>query len=613
MHTFGFFRQNDPIAIVFDDLTTLENTIQITHDFGTVTSDIPLYVDGVQQKNLEYNPVDGKHYCLIGVAANTTYTISTTDETGSPVTANATTNAAPVKPTPVRVRYVAPGGTGDYSEGLPGSFTGTATGEQAGDHILMEPGTYHEGDLSFSQPVIIEAKDPGNMPVISGFRQTQPSSWTDEGAGEYSTTDFDVNVKMICWVELGVNQQLAPKADRATLQADSDGWTVVGSTLYLKLPGGLDPNSETLKIPATFQNGLTFFTGASWLENLIVEGYGAGATTNNRAIRLSGSGDVALNVTIRDNHTDSIRVESGNAAIIDGCTCEMHRDYMRWVEDIKNFVGNSDWLSEGACNIVLTGATNCIVRNCQFTQCADAINIVSGCEHIDIHDNTLLNVMDESITANGTHKFVNRWNNTFDRTHYWIGYAFAENGPFFFVNEKCIDTGYLLPLDQPSTSNLQGTKYNFGGGGTVGMQVAHNCTVDCTFGSVGDFDSEYLILFASGFLSGKFRANNCILSGRDHGFWDASSGGVFDFNDNTWWNTWWLTEELGSTNRWRYGGVEYPDFATYQAGSGQDADSDFADPQLTSGVPSPVIAGKFVPGVTGNAIFGVPLANRGAQ
>jgi hypothetical protein len=611
-HTFGFFKQNDPVAIVFDDVTTLENTIQITHDFGTITADIPLYVDGVQAKNLEYNPIDGKHYCLIGVAADSSYTISTTDETGSPVTASATTNAAPVKPTPVRVRYVAPGASGIYSEGDPGSFTAAASDEQAGDHIIMEPGTYHEGDLSFSQPVIIEAKDSGNMPVISGFRQTQPSSWTyDAIFDDYSTTDFDVNVKMICWVELGVNQQLPPKADRATLQADEHGWAVVGSTLYLKLPGGLNPNSETLKIPATFQNGLSFFTGASWIENIILEGYGAGASTNNRALRLSGDGDVALNVTVRDNHTDSIRVDSNNA-VIDGCTCTMSRDYVRWVEDIKNFVGPSEYLSEGACNIVFSTATKCIVRNCQFTQVADAIIFVGTCQNIDIHDNTLLNVMDESITATGTHKFLNRWGNTLDRTAYWIGYAFAENGPFYFINERCIDTGYILPLDQitkPWVFNLQGTKYNFGGGGTVGMQIAHNCTLDATFGSVGDYDSEYLILFASGFVSGRFDITNCIFSGRDHGFWDASSGGVFASDHNTW----WLTEELGSTNRWRYGGVEYPDFATYQAGSGQDADSDFADPQLASGVPSPVIPGKFVPGVTGNAIFGVPLANRGAQ
>jgi hypothetical protein len=478
MHTFGFFRQNDPIAIVFDDLTTLENTIQITHDFGTVTSDIPLYVDGVQQKNLEYNPVDGKHYCLIGVAANTTYTISTTDETGSPVTASATTNAAPVKPTPGRVRYVAPGASGTYDIADPGSFTGTATGEQENDQIIMEPGVYHEGDLSYSQPVIIEAKDPGDMPVISGFRQTQPSSWTyDAVFDDYRTTDFDTNVKIICWVESGVNQQLAPKADRATLQADEHGWAVVGSTLYLKLPGGLDPNSETLKIPATFQNGMAFFSGASWLENLVIEGYGAGASTNNRAIQFSGDGDVALNVTVRDNHTDSFRIGNTNS-IIDGCTCEMHRDYMRWVEDIKNFVGPTEYKSEGACDIVLTGATNCIIRNCQFTQCADAINIVLGCEHNDIHDNTLLNIMDESITANGTHKFINRWGNTLDRTAYWIGYAFAENGPFYFVNEKCIDTGYILPLDQltkPWTFDLVGTKYNFGGGGTIGMQIALHC------------------------------------------------------------------------------------------------------------------------------------------
>jgi hypothetical protein len=112
-----------------------------------------------------------------------------------------------------------------------------------------------------------------------------------------------------------------------------------------------------------------------------------------------------------------------------------------------------------------------------------------------------------------------------------------------------------------------------------------------------------------GFVAGRFDATGCIFSGRDHGFWDWNAGSVVNFDDNTW----WLTEELGSTNRWRAGGVAYPDFATYQAGSGQDENSDFADPQLVSGVPSPVIPGKFVPGVTGNAIFGVTAANRGAQ
>jgi hypothetical protein len=598
----GFFKR--PLtAIVFDDITVLENSIAITHTFPGVTKDIPFYVDGEQARGLLYNPVDGKHYGVAVVASDSTYLVETTDETGTAVFVNATTNAAPVKPTPVRTRYVTPGGTGDYSIGDPGSLTSAASDEQANDQIIMEPGVYHEGDLSFSQPVILEAKDSGDKPVISGFRPTQPSSWTDEGAGEYSTTDFDTNVKMVCWLETGLNQQLAPKVDRATLQADAHGWTVVGSTLYIKLPGSLDPNSQTVKIPSTFQNGIAFWNPV-WLENIVFEGYGAGSSSiNNRAVlfKTGSAGSVATGVVVRDNHTDSIRVESDDN-IIDGCSFLMNRDYMRWTQDIKNDPPDA-WKSEGACDIVVIGSDRLIVRNCTFDGNADGINIpdIGSSSHIDIHDNTFTNVMDETIAINGTHSHIRRWNNVLDRTHYWIGYATAKGGPYFFFNERCPDTGYILALDQLTVYafELRMTKYNFSPG-TIGMHVAHHCTVDLTFGNAVDYKGSQGVFIPSGYVSPRFIAKNNIFVGRGTMFWDDNAvGGSFEFDSNLW----WTTDEYS----------EYPTFAAFQSGSGQEANGEFTDPSLSGGIPAAPHAGKFIPGITGNSLIGVSLPNKGAE
>ncbi len=606
---FGFFRRADATAITFDVLTPLYNSVQIEHDFGGTTEEIELFMNGEQQIPLRYNPIDTKHYGIGYFPESTAVSIEITDTNGDARSASTTTLTTPSRPTVSRTRYVTPGGTGDYSSGNPGSLDGALSSEADGDRIICKAGTYHLGDMVVhsSATVIIEADDAATV-VISGFRDTQPSSWTDETGGEYSTTDFDTTCRLVCFEESGTNQQLAWKDNRTELASAAHGWTISASTLYVKLPGSLDPNGETMKISNSYKNGIRVDSDNTWIEDLIFEGYGAGSGITSRSLIVAGDSVHVLNCTFRDNLSEGLRVSTGNNALIDGTTHSMGRKYMD-ESDIKSVAAN--YRSEQGAAISLATTTGSVVRNITASGMMDVL-VLSAATYCDLYDNTFTDCYGETVSIEGTNRCINRWGNTLTRCQYMIGYATMNGGPCRIVNDNSV-VGSLTVIDTAAAASLilQGTKFNSGTPGTVGQLFLINCTIDATNPSSGNWTDARTISIENTFPMGDWYSRNCVFSGEGHPFYDENSSGVFDMN----WSRWYTTNAYGETTQlWRWKSATYAaDFSAFQTASSQEANGSYGDPNLTGGVPSPTIAGTHIPGITGNVTVGVTTATAGAQ
>ena len=612
----GFFGQS-PTAITFDAITAFEESVSITHDYVTHTANVPVYIDGKQTTDLHYNPIDGIHYSkIIGLAAGATYQITTTDENGAPVYYDVTTATEKVRPTPTRTRWVDPAGSGStYSETEPGDLDAALNSENANDRIICKAGTYRLYRTITPNNVILEAA-PGATVIISGFRSTQPT-WTVETAPRYSTTNYDANCRFLCFLESGLKQQLPWQADVATLDSVPHGWTIEAGKLQIKLPGGLDPSAETIYLSDTHQHGIVVDGDGCWIENLIFEGFGAGATANSRCLPTSGDNIMVKNCTFRDNKNDSIRLVSSTGVTIEGCTFSMNRKYMRIFSEVK--LGNN-YDSESAVAIVISGGSKHTIRDCTFSGQMDSIiNLdVAGGDDIDIYDCTFSNCFDELISNDGTHKHVSRWNNVIAGSFHWIGYATVINGPAWIFNERAYDIGNLAPIEASEApeqrslaQGLDVAKFNFSNA-TVGMTVCYNNTVDARFGDpINNFTSARF-QFANLHPQGNFISKNNIIVCWGSVVYDWNATGTLTLDHNHYYTP---DSFAYGSQLWRFTGSKFAGtLAEFQAVSGQDANSTFGDPLLTNGIPAaPITGGLFLPGITDNAALNLTIGYKGAS
>lgn len=602
----GFFSRQST-AITFDDLQATPEVIFIEHDFGGPTGNVPMWCNGADCQPLRYNPVDGLHHGFIVRPEGTTCAIEITDFEGDLRTASSATTTEPSEPTAVRTRYVSPTGSGtNYTEGDPGDLTAALGSEAAGDHIILLDGIYYAGDLVCTQDnVVIKAADGAN-PIIRGWRET-PESWVSGGpAGLWWTTNYDANAKMVHGMIDGKLEHLAFWNTVADLQTRTNGWTIEGGRLYIWNVG--DPTTVEVRVPSIYNDGLLITSDNCQVKGIIFEGHGAGASINADGLRLSGvSGCLVKDCTFRYIYNRAMQIQDSTNVVIDNVQLQNNMKYITQ-DDIKmNDPDRPDeYRMQNSCKIYVANCSNVTIRDCGASGMSDGFTLLKdAADGLSNYNVAILRCVCNTMIGNpmdidGTHKRILRLDNLGVNTNYFISMALGDTGPYWFVNDRFINVGYISLEDQKELNEFSAvaTKFNLPrGDNKVGQIVCINCTSGPQALPSAAFANDSRAWHVnSGYSMAHTYMRNCIWDTHGRPFeHEDNDGSVYDMD----YDIWWSDNDASLANLWRWDGTYYSSWSSFKTASGQESNGYFQAPGLDgSGLPTSPVTGVYEPGVT---------------
>jgi hypothetical protein len=179
----------------------------------------------------------------------------------------------------------------------------------AGEEIRVKPGLYHQSLDSVrpgteSRPIRLVADGPGVILDGSNPAHLHRADWQNDGGGLYSIP-FPDSTRLICADSL---QRLYRHSSVANLQAGAggitQGWTIAGGRLHLRLEDGSSPAGHTIHV-AHRDFGIRLRHDHWWVEGFEVRYFGltaVGFDYISSGILLS----VARRCVVRNNHVHTI-------------------------------------------------------------------------------------------------------------------------------------------------------------------------------------------------------------------------------------------------------------------------------------------------------------------
>ena len=399
----------------------------------------------------------------------------------------------------------------------------------------------------------------------------------------------------------------------------NDDYIITPKKLLVKLSSTtlstttVTPTSSIMHLPLDRKNLLTTSGDDIWIEDIIFEHAGAGENTppsvQTKGIDINGATvAVVKGCTFRHCSFTGLDIATSTDVLVDNCTALNNLDYMT-ESNIKSGPEGSEVGSRISFTSSVTRGT---IRNCTLTGGIDLMAVKGGSMYeINVHGNSFTKGLGETFDMDKGIRNLRRWNNTYSNYWFAIGMASPTTGPVWIVNDKCTDGGYLLPIDlDAGTSRASSaTKFNSPNHGQIAQLFIANCTFEVRLNDDSKYANGYCHQVEIDNPLGEVSCWNSIFISDGHLMTDENGSGetegastykVWDYNQ-------YFTENGHgyTTDLWRFSSTSIAsDFAGWQSISGLDDNSAYGDPNLVGGVPSPAIAGTWLPGITNNATLG---------
>jgi len=477
-------------------------------------------------------------------------------------TLSASTRSEISSPIPVRRLYASPGG-GNTSclNGNPCSLAVAVDRAQAGDEVLLSAGRYYTGGLrtlrsgTASAPIVFRAA-PGARAVLDGAYPS-PSGWTAMGNGLYRTSVEATGTHLV----MADGRRLMSYRSLADLQAlywGLSGIFVDGTTVYLKMDNGADPNGLDIAVSRyneafSVQHNHIRFDGLDFFH------YGHDDWA--KAIYINGGSNIVVQ-RCRFIHNDTaiaLKRASSENLVQDN---EFIETVENWPWDaVKDPARGDGRIETGGYTMFspMTGRGNVVRRN-TFRGHFDALRPCPGSSsgvvsETDVYENHIFRVGDDGIEADGDCTNTRIWRNRIHDVLVGVSTSPSKIGPTFVIRNLIYRTGF-------GNNNYPGSSFKFNNGFSDfsgPIYLFHN-TVDSVLDNSNGID-----LKSPGNWTGIVSRNN-IYSGSDYAVRNVNTANPVNFDyDN-------LTTR--STQRFaRWGGVEYPSLLELQGGTNQFANS----------------------------------------
>jgi hypothetical protein len=455
-----------------------------------------------------------------------------------------------------------------------------------GDTVLVYPGTYREKVTvahsgTRARPIVIRAQGDGAM--LDGGRVTGPLTWTNEGELGYSTMLADVHGVVADQGRLFQYNYLYSNNgsdELASLSAGGPGgYHYEDGKLWVKFADGSSPALHELHIGGLIDNAFTLDGSYVIVDGFEIAYYGMPV---DGAIHINGDNDVVRRCNIHENSRTGVLVKGGNGLI--------EENYI-WDTSIWQFDWNSAKGSTAENNTIEVagpvGRGN-VIRNNVLSGTFDCIGTHGELKHpekvtteLDIHGNHLSFCSDDTYEIEGHQSNVRIFDNVGEFTHMGLSVTPAHVGPVFFIRNIVWNYGAAL-ASQRDGWRASGIKVNFDENQISGQTfVYHN-----TFYTTEPGTRGIVLLLEPGRSHGLTLRNN-IISSPEETWFDGTPMPV-DLDYDGLYNT--------SAIFASWFGVDYPDYASWQAATGQEAHAIAA-----FGVP------EFVDAAAGN--FGLPAGS----
>lgn len=521
--------------------------------------------------------------------------VTMTDPDGDPIDgtvlqANGSTRAEISIPSPNNQIYVSPSGGGDCSLASPCSLA-TGIGQAfPGDAVILLGGTYYLGGISSvrsgtaTDPIVWRAYS-GETPILDG---ADPATFVWEHYTDvvFSTT---VNVGNTHFV-MADGKRLFPYDDLTDLENlsrdNTPGFFTSGTTLYVHLENGKNPQNADMVISR--ENEAFHIThDYIYILDLTLCHYGQGSYA--KAIYLNGASNTLVQAcTFEDNDLGVGIKRAAWENVIQDCTFSDTISNWPW-SDIKDVGG----LEDGGIQFYepVDGRGNIIRRNTfhddfdGFGICPNSTAMVTN--ETDVYDNTIYNMGDDGVEADGRCSNVRIWGNTFYDVLMGISLAPVYDGPVYAIRNVIHRTGV-------GNHSYTGSPFKFNSGySTSGpMYLFHN-TADAYYpGNNG------LYIKSPGTWD-FIHARNNIWSGTNYAIDNYNTSQPVDMDYDNLYNA-------DITDLVRWDSTRYATLASFSAATGQEShglnlNPDFVNPgnmdyRLRPGSPM-IDAGGFIPGI----------------
>jgi hypothetical protein len=310
--------------------------------------------------------------------------------------------------------------------------------------VVLRGGTYYEGDFDIPRsgtagaPIMIQSYT-GESAILDGA-DPATFTWGAQGSGVYHTT---VNVENP-HVVLADGQRLFPYDDLTNLQTlsrdNTPGFLADGTSLYVHLAGGADPNAATMEV-ARYNHAFYVEQDYVYFQDLTFRNYGRGSYA--KAIYFNNANDnLVQGCTFASNDLGiGLKRVSHRNVIQDS---EFYDTIFDWPwDDIKD-VGR---LEDGGIGFYdpVDGRGNIIRRNTfhddfdGFGICPSSTAMVTN--ETDVYDNLTYNMGDDGVEADGHCSNVRLWGNTFHDVLMGISLAPVYEGPVYAIRNLIYRTG----------------------------------------------------------------------------------------------------------------------------------------------------------------------------
>jgi parallel beta-helix repeat protein len=540
---------------------------------------------------------------LFWLTPGTTYKIRVilTDPDGDPVDgvvlqANGSTRNEIAVPAPNNKIYVSPSGGGNCNLASPCSLATGISQAYPGDAVILRGGTYHLGSISSvrsgtaTDPIVWQAYS-GEKSILDGA-DPATFTWTYYANGVYSTT---INVGDTHFV-MADGKRLFPYDDLTDLRnlsrGNTPGFYTSGTTLYVHLKNNKDPNTAVMVISRE-NEALHITHDHIYILDLTFRHYGQGSYA--KAIYLNGASNTLVQKCIFENNDLGVGIKrAASENVIQDCTFSDTIFNWPW-SDIKDVGG----LEDGGIVFYdpVEGRGNIIRRNTfhddfdGFGICPNSTAMVTN--ETDVYDNTIYNMGDDGVEADGRCSNVRIWGNTFYDVLMGISLAPVYDGPVYAIRNVIHRTGV-------GNHSYTGSPFKFNSGySTSGpMYLFHN-TADAYYSG-----NNGLYIKAPGTWDLIYARNN-IWSGTSYAINNYNTSQPVNLDYDNLYNA-------GITNLVRWNSTNYATLTSFSAATGQEshglsvspgfADTDNGDYRLSPGSPM-IDAGLSIPGIN-NQFFG---------
>ena len=374
-----------------------------------------------------------------------------------------------------------------------------------------------------------------------------------------------------------------------------------------------DMTSVTAKLPADFQDGFKIFGDGCMMKGLTLEGWGAGASIQSDGVTVTGNDFLVKDCIFRAIQYRGLVMNSTiKRLLVENCTFEDRKRFCSF-DDIKE-ADATEFQSEISTEIQIDDVEIVTIRNSSFREHMDAIAIKgdpSGCNEVNVYNNTFTDTYGETMDWDGNHKQVRRWKNVGTNNTHFFSSALAKNGPYLVINDRF--TGYgnipFVDRDVKFPFEQQGVKF---ASGSSGQCIFFNNTCGAPLTPITAYRDANAWKVNNGNLLTSIIMRNNIFETTGHPIDEEETDNADKYDMD--YNWWYSTNEAGyTTELFRWENVGVGDWDGFRAASGLEANGVYQNPALVGGFPTTDVTGEFIPGISGNTIVNVLTTNMGAQ